>query len=87
MTLDLTKNELLNLPVSVKSWILLRHYLDQTWDMDVFIKVIDDYYSEMPLFEVYILFSLAEKMVDDSTFQELIDRLFKAKATNQSRID
>ena len=79
MILGLQKRELLDLPVSVKSWILLRHYLDQTWDIDIFCKVIDDYYDEMPLFEVYDLFRKAEKMADDRAFQSVLDHLFVTK--------
>lgn len=75
----LQKNDILKLPISVRSWILLRYYLDETWDLDVFRKVIDDYYDEMPLFEVNNLFSSAEKRMSNYDFQEMLNYLFKMK--------
>lgn len=75
----LQKSDILKLPVSVRSWILLQYYLDETWDLDVFRKVIDDYYDEMPLFEVNILFSSAKKRVSSHDFQEMLNYLFKTK--------
>lgn len=45
---ELQKREILKLPVSIRNWILLRHYLEETWDTDVFCKIVDDYYEEMP---------------------------------------
>lgn len=71
------KNDMLKLPISVRSWILLRYYLDETWDLDVFRKVIDDYYDEMPLFEVNILFANAEKRMSNHDFQDMLEYLFK----------
>lgn len=78
--LQIPKAEILQLPVSVRSWILLRCYLGQSWDMDVFVKVIEDYYTEMPLFEVYELFERAEQMADEQSFQWLLERLFSLKS-------
>lgn len=75
----LQKDDILKLPISVRSWILLRYYLDETWDPDVFRKVIDDYYDEMPLFEVNNLFSSAEKRMSNYDFQEMLNYLFKMK--------
>lgn len=34
----LQKDDVLKLPISVRSWILLRYYLDETWDPDVIPK-------------------------------------------------
>lgn len=75
----LQKDDILKLPISVRSWILLRYYLDETWDLDVFRKVIDDYYDEMPLFEIHNLFSSAENRMSTHDFQEMLNYLFKAK--------
>lgn len=74
----LQKDDILKLPISVRSWILLRYYLDETWDLDVFRKVIDNYYDEMPLFEVNNLFSSAENRMSTHDFQEMLNYLFKA---------
>lgn len=75
----LQKNDILKLPISVRSWILLRYYLDETWDLDVFRKVIEDYYDEMSLFEINNLFSSAEKRMSTHDFQEMLNYLFKTK--------
>ena len=71
--------DFLKLPISVRSWILLRYYLDETWDPDVFRKVIDDYYDEMPLFEINNLFSSVETRMSNYDFQEMLNYLFKMK--------
>lgn len=78
--LQISKAEILQLPVSVRSWILLRCYLEQSWELDVFVKVIEDYYTEMPLFEVYELFERAEQMADEQSFQWLLEHLFSLKS-------
>ena len=75
----LHKDDVLKLPISVRSWILLRYYLDETWDPDVFRKVIDDYYDEMPLFEINNLFSSVETRMSNYDFQEMLNYLFKMK--------
>lgn len=75
----LHQNDILKFPISVRSCILLRYYLDETWDLDVFRKVMDDYYDEMPLFEINNLFSNAEKRMSNHDFQEMLNYLFKAK--------
>ena len=75
----LQKGDTLKLPISVRSWILLQYYLDETWDPDVFRKVIDDYYDEMPLFEVCELFTKAKKKMSNVDFQDALDYLFGRK--------
>lgn len=82
MNVQLSKADIMNLPMSVRSWILLRRYLEQSWDIDVFVKVIEDYYTEIPLFEVYELFERAEQMADDQSFQWLLEHLFSLKSMN-----
>ena len=82
INVQLSKTDIMNLPMSVRSWILLQRYLEQSWDLDVFVKVIEDYYTEIPLFEVYELFERAERMADDQSFQWLLEHLFSLKSTN-----
>ena len=76
---ELQKREILKLPVSIRNWILLRHYLEETWDTDIFCKIVDDYYEEMPLFEVSELYYAAESRLNDTDFQKMLNYLFKAK--------
>ena len=76
---ELQKRDVLKLPVSIRSWILLRHYLDETWYADIFCKIIEDYYDEIPLFEVRKMYSTAESRLNDADFQKVLNHLFKAK--------
>lgn len=70
------KSELLSLPVSVRSWIILRTHFQEFGDPEVLYKIIDDYYFELPLYEVYLLYAKLIEVVDDKTFQEALDFLF-----------
>lgn len=76
---ELQKREILKLPVSITNWIFLRHYLEETWDTDIFCKIVDDYYEEMPLFEVSEIYSAAEGKLNDTDLQIVLNHLFKVK--------
>ena len=69
---ELQKREILKLSVSIRNWILLRHYLEETWNTDIFCKIVDDYYEEMPLFEVSELYYTAESRLNDTDFQKCL---------------
>lgn len=56
----LKRDELLKLPVSVTSWIVLRDYASCHADIDIYKKLISDYIKDCPLFELEKIF-LAEK--------------------------
>lgn len=42
--------------VSVCGWIVLRDHFQKYGDLKVLYKIIDAYYSELPLYEIYRLF-------------------------------
>lgn len=71
------KEELLTLPVSVTSWVVLLDYLERFWDIDVLFKMVTDYFRDIPLFEVDRIICDVEKQVDDVTFQVILDFLFR----------
>lgn len=73
----MNKDELLMLPVSVTSWIVLLDYLERYWDVDILYKMISEYFRDIPLFEVNRIICDAEKQVDDVTFQVILDFLFR----------
>lgn len=50
------KIDFATLPVSVSSWIVLRDCFQECGDPEMLYKIIDDYYSELPLYEIYRLF-------------------------------
>lgn len=70
------KEELLTLPVSVSSWIVLLDYLERYWDIEVFYKMVAEYFRDIPLFEVDRIIRALEKRVDEATFQVTLDFLF-----------
>lgn len=70
------KEELLTLPVSVSSWIVLLDYLERYWDIEVLYKMVAEYFRDIPLFEVERIIRALEKRVDEATFQVTLDFLF-----------
>lgn len=45
----LKRDELLELPVSITSWIVLRDYASRHADIDIYKKLISDYRKDCPL--------------------------------------
>lgn len=91
MKYRMTKTSILDLPISVHSWILLTHTLEQYWDIDIFRKLITEYYAEIPLLDMCCLFEKAHQKKDDATFDKLLELLFglnNAPARHQAeRVD
>ncbi len=71
------KSDLMSLPTSITSWIILRDYFQEYGEVDILLKLIDNYYSNIPLYEVYRLFERLENTVGDKTFQSTLDFLFR----------
>ena len=72
----LKRDELLELPVSITSWIVLRDYASCHADIDVYKKLISDYRKDCPLFELEKIFLTAKASFDETEFQELVEFLF-----------
>lgn len=72
----LKRDELLELPVSITSWIVLRDYASCHADMDIYKKIISDYRKDCPLFELEKIFLTAKASFDEKEFQELVEFLF-----------
>lgn len=72
----MNKSDILHLPTSVCSWILLHDYFQEYGDSEVLYKIINDYVYELPLYEVDRLFTLFENAADDNVFQHALDYLF-----------
>ena len=81
----MNKEEMLMLPVSVTSWIILRDYLERCWDIEILYKMVADYYKEIPLFEVDRIISAMERKVDETTFQAILDFVFLQIASDSPR--
>ena len=77
----MNKSDLMSLPTSITSWIILRDYFQEYGEVDILLKLIDNYYSNIPLYEVYRLFERLENTVGDKTFQSTLDFLFRKNMT------
>lgn len=73
----MNKEELLKLPVSIGSWVILNDNLEQTWDIDILYKIISDYFfNEIPLFKVELILNSLQTRVSEEAFQSALDFLF-----------
>ena len=71
------RNILLQMPVSVNSWIVLKEYAYHFGDLDVYRNIVDDYLVECPLFELDQLLKIARIFLDETDFQLLIIFVFE----------
>ena len=55
---------------------VLRDYFQEYGDPEILYKIIDDYYYELPLYEIYRLFYKLVETADDAVFQHALDYLF-----------
>ena len=69
-------DELLSLPDSITSWIVLRDYASHHADLEIYKKIIFEYRDYCPLFELEKIFLKARCFFDEKTFQELVEYLF-----------
>lgn len=72
----LKRDELLELPVSITSWIVLRDYASCHADIDIYKKLITDYRKDCPLFELEKIFLIAKSSFDERKFRGLVEFLF-----------
>ena len=68
---DLPREELLSLPVSITSWIILREYAETHADCAVFRKILTDYWAAAPLWEMVRVIDLASFNLKASEFEWL----------------
>lgn len=71
------REALLQMPASVNGWIVLRDYAYHFGDLEIFRKIITDYLSECPLFELDQLLKIARIFLNEDEIQLLIAFLFK----------
>lgn len=70
---DIKKDMILNLPVSVRSWIILNDYIKTHGDLEVFKKIIQEYSLECPVKDMLEIFRWAEKYFTDGDISELFN--------------
>ena len=68
------REALLQMPASVKGWIVLKDYASHFGDFDIFQKMIK---ADCPLFELDQLLKIARIFLNEREFQLLIAFLFK----------
>ena len=73
----LSREEMLQLPISTKSWILLKDYVLHHADKDIFVKIISDYLEQCPLFELVNILLVARIMLDTESFQQVTECVFQ----------
>ena len=71
------REALLQMQASVNGWIVLRDYAYHFGDSEIFRKIITDYLSDCPLFELDQLLKIARIFLNEDEFQLLIAFLFK----------
>lgn len=71
------QNELLRMPVSVNSWIVLKDYAYHFGNLEIFQKMIGDYLEDCPLFELDQILKIAKNFLCEKDFQSLMIFLFK----------
>lgn len=76
-TLFPKRDILLQMPVSVNSWIVLKEYAYHFGDFDVYRKIVNDYLMECPLFEMDQLLKMAKIFLNETDFQLLIGFVFE----------
>ena len=72
------RKELLDLPVSITGWILLRNYARQYADLDVYRKLVSEYQDVCPLGEMEKIMVTAENIFDEEDFRKLVEAMLEA---------
>lgn len=78
--------QLLGLPISITSWIILRDYASNHADIDIYKTIISEYRKDCPLFELEKLFETARVSFDEAEFQELVEFLFNQHHMSRDRL-
>jgi len=71
------RKELLRMPVSIRGWIVLKDYASHFGDLLILQKIITDYLTECPLFELDQLLKISNTFLSEKDFQKLMIFLFK----------
>lgn len=72
------RKELLDLPVSITGWILLREYTREYADLEIYRKLVSEYQDACPLREMEKILAAAERIFDEDDFQKILDAMFDA---------
>lgn len=77
---DLSRKELLSLPKSINSYIILREYVEtEKADFLIYFKLISEYIDDMPSWELLRIISSSRIFLGYTEWNTLIQQLFAAK--------
>ena len=65
--------DMLSLPVSITNWILLSDFIKICLSRVLYVKLIKDYFSMLPLYKIGEICTEAEQYLNDSDFQVVVD--------------
>lgn len=72
----LSREEMLELPICTKSYIILRDYIFHHADLALYRKMIIEYLAEMPVYELLQILQFASIMTGDK-YQGIVDLIFR----------
>lgn len=78
---DIKRDMILNLPVSVRSWIILNDYIKTHGDLEVFKKIIREYSIECPFKVMLEIFRWAERYFTERDISELFNLYLQISIT------
>lgn len=68
---------MLKLPVSITSWILLSDCIKICPSRALYVKLIKDYFSMLPLYKISEICIEAEQYLNDTDFQAVVDVIWQ----------
>lgn len=71
-------DELMNMPHSVNSYLVIRDYLNETNDIMAYIYLIQNYINDVPGVEIFRLMDQAHKSLDEESLEAVVVVLFKS---------
>lgn len=82
--MPLSREQMLALKPSVKSWIILRDYINNHPDLDAYKKIISDYKSECPIWEMARIIGQASRyfLFSQNELQQILDCVFQDPRLN-----
>lgn len=78
---------MLNLPISITSWILLSDSVKDCPSRVLYDKLIRDYFMMLPLYKISEICEEAEKQLNDSDFQMIVEIIWQCVAMCNREIE
>lgn len=72
----INRKELLELPVSVHSFLVLKQYAFEHHDAELFNKLVSEYLDEIPIRELMHIISAANAILENNEYEEMLNLIF-----------